>query len=54
MQERLINFETAKLASLKDFNEYTEKGYDNQGRLERPYYGSSFRNSDWDNSVNFS
>ena len=54
MRERLINFECAKLASLKGFNEYTEMGYDNQGRLSYPHYGSSFRNSDWDNSINYS
>ena len=54
MKEELVSFETAKLLKEKGFNEETIVGYTLEGHLEAPYYGRYFKNSDGENSIEYS
>ena len=51
MKDKLIGFKTAKVLYKKGFCNGSEQGYTFEGKLEKVYYGSSFKNGDIENNI---
>ena len=49
-----VSFEQAKWLADKKFLVHTKYGYTKNGLLERPYYGETYINSDFENSLTYS
>jgi hypothetical protein len=49
-----VTFEQAKLLADKKFLVHTRYGYTKDGVLERPHYGETYINSDFENSLTYS
>jgi hypothetical protein len=49
-----VTFEQAKLLADKRFLIHTRYGYTKDGVLERPHYGETYINSDFENSLTYS
>jgi hypothetical protein len=49
-----VTFEQAKILADKKFLVHTRYGYTKDGVLERPHYGESYINLDFENSVTYS
>ena len=49
-----VTFEQAKILADKKFLVHTRYGYTKDGVLERPHYGETYVNSDFENSVTYS
>ena len=49
-----VTFEQARLLADKKFLVHTRYGYTKDGALERPYYGETYINSDFENSLTYS
>lgn len=54
VRTNLVCYELAVLANKIGYNELTEYGYDSSKKLDKPYYGDKFRNSDGSNNLVFS
>lgn len=51
MKEKLVSFKTAKALYKKGFCNESKQGYTANGKLQKPYYGSYFKNSDKNNTI---